>query len=55
MYKPDPKLGHDEQDERSLVPIEFEDVDQWLDWPDERAAGLVRMPRIDTFDAAPVG
>ena len=56
LHKAGPGLGPDEQeDERSVVPIELGDVDQGLDWPDERAAGLVRMPRIDTFDTAPAG
>ncbi|MEJ8852178.1 hypothetical protein [Variovorax rhizosphaerae] len=31
MHKPDPKVGRDEQDKRSVVPIERGDVDQWLE------------------------
>lgn len=28
MHKPDPKLPADQQDKRSVVPIEFADVDR---------------------------
>ncbi|KGH27319.1 hypothetical protein P353_18735 [Comamonas testosteroni] len=30
MHKPDPKLPADQQDKRSVIPIEMQDVDQWL-------------------------
>jgi hypothetical protein len=42
MHKPDPKLGPDRQDKRSVVPIELEDVDAWLNGSPEAAAALVR-------------
>ncbi len=38
MHKPDPKLGPDQQDKRSVIPIERGDVDQWL-------AGTVKRRR----------
>ncbi len=28
IHKPDPKLGHDQQDKRSVIPIDVRDVDQ---------------------------
>ena len=30
MHKPDPKLPADQQDKRSVTPIEILDIDQWL-------------------------
>lgn len=30
MHKPDPRLPVDQQDKRSVIPIEMQDVDQWL-------------------------
>jgi hypothetical protein len=55
MHKPDPKLGPTEQDKRSVVSIEFDDVDQWLFGTVEQAAGLVRVPPVELIDAGPVG
>jgi hypothetical protein len=54
MHKPDPKLGPDQQDKRSVVPIELDDVDHWLYGTIEQAAGLVRLAPVDVFDAGPV-
>ena len=51
MHKPDPKLGPDEQDKRSVVPIEPEDVDTWLFGSAEEAAPLIRLAAVDVFDA----
>ena len=55
MHKPDPKLGPDEQDKRSVVPIELEDVDPWLFGTVEQAARLVQLPPVEVFDAGPAG
>ena len=52
MHKPDPKLGPDQQDKRSVVPIEPEDVDTWLFAPQAEAARLVRLAPEDLFKAA---
>jgi putative SOS response-associated peptidase YedK len=52
MHKPDPKLPPDQQDKRSVVPIEFADVEQWLCGSNEAAASLVRVPPVEVF--APV-
>lgn len=53
MHKPDPKLGPDEQDKRSVIPIEQADVDQWLAGTVEEASELLRVPPIAVFDAGP--
>jgi putative SOS response-associated peptidase YedK len=54
MHKPDPKLGPDQQDKRSVVPIELADVDAWLFGSPEEGAALVRLAPVDAFDAGPV-
>lgn len=54
MHKPDPKLGPDQQDKRSVVPIELDDVDTWLAGSQEAAAALVRLAPVEVFDAGPV-
>jgi putative SOS response-associated peptidase YedK len=54
MHKPDPKLGPDAQDKRSVVPIELEDVDAWLHGTQEQAQPLVRLTPFEAFDAGPV-
>ena len=53
MHKPDPKLPPDQQDKRSVVAIEMEDVDTWLFAPVEQAVKLVKLAPMDVFDAAP--
>ncbi|TVT73163.1 MAG: SOS response-associated peptidase [Denitromonas halophila] len=53
MHKPDPKLAADQQDKRSVIPIEFSDVDAWLNGSTEEAAALARVPPADVFDASP--
>lgn len=53
MHKPDPKRGPDQQDKRSVVPIELEDVDTWLSAPVAQAAQLVRLAEFEAFDASP--
>jgi len=54
MHKPDPKLGPDKQDKRSVVPIELDDVDTWLGGSQEAAAALVMLAPAGVFDAGPV-
>lgn len=51
MHRPDPKLPADQQDKRSVVPIELGDVDTWLHAPQAEAAGLVRLAAVDLFRA----
>lgn len=53
MHKPDPKLGPDQQDKRSVIPIELADVDAWLAGTQAEAAALLRLAPVDIFDAGP--
>ena len=53
MHKPDPKLGPDEQDKRSVIAIELADVDAWLFGTVDVARALVRVPPAEVFDAGP--
>jgi hypothetical protein len=54
MHKPDPRLGPDEHDKRSMVAIELADVDAWLIGTEDVARSLVRVPPVEVFDAGPV-
>jgi putative SOS response-associated peptidase YedK len=54
MHKPDPKLGPDQQDKRSVIAIESADVDQWLMGTLDEAAKVVRLPDPKVIDAGPV-
>lgn len=51
MHKPDPKAGPDQQDKRSVIPIELDDVDSWLTAPVDQAASLLRVPSLEVFEA----
>ena len=53
MHRPDAKLPPDRQDKRSVVAIEFGDVDAWLRGSIDDAAGLMRAPSVDLIEAAP--
>ena len=53
MHKPDPAYGPDEQDKRSVTPIEIGDVDPWLHGSVEDAAQLLRLAPVEVFNAAP--
>ena len=54
MHRPDPKRTPDMQDKRSVVPIEFEDVDTWLYGTQAEAQTLVRLAPVEAFDANPI-
>jgi putative SOS response-associated peptidase YedK len=54
MHKPDPKLGPDQQDKRSVVPIEPHDVDTWLFGAMREAERLVKLAPVETFAAEPL-
>ena len=54
MHKPDTKRAPALQDKRSVVPIEMEDVDQWLHAPQAQAAQLVRLAPLGVFEAKAV-
>lgn len=49
MHKPDPKLGPDQQDKRSVIPIEAADVDTWLFGTQEQAKALARLLPAEAF------
>lgn len=53
MHKPDPKLGPDQQDKRSVIPIELSDVDTWLAGTQAEAAALLRLASAEIFEAGP--
>jgi putative SOS response-associated peptidase YedK len=53
MHKPDPKLGPDQQDKRSLVLLEMHDFDQWLAGTVEEGRSLINLTPVEVFDAAP--
>lgn len=54
MHKPDPKLGPDAQEKRSVVAIELGDVDRWLHGTMDEASSRIRLPNVELFDAVPV-
>jgi hypothetical protein len=54
MHKPGPKLRPYKQDKRSVVPIEFSDVDTLLGGSQEAAAALVVLALAEVFNAGPV-
>lgn len=59
MHKPevDPKTGLvlplEQQDKRSVIPIEAADFDQWLEGTVEQAQQLLKLAPAETFDAGP--
>lgn len=53
MHKPDPKLAADKQDKRSVIPLEPNDYDQWLEGTQVDAAALLRVPAAELFVAGP--
>ena len=53
MHKPDPKLSADQQDKRSVIPIEVQDIDQWLAGTVREAGKLLRLAPVDVFEAEP--
>ena len=54
MHKPDPNLPADQQDKRSVIPIEAEDVDLWLSAPVAEAARLLKLAPEAVFEAQPL-
>lgn len=49
MHKADPKLPPDQQDKRSVIPIEAGDVDSWLSGTVADAMALLRVPDVELF------
>lgn len=54
MHKPDPALPPDQQDKRSVIPIEHGDIEQWLAGTVEESTELMRVPPPEAFDARPL-
>ncbi len=54
MHKPDPKVGPDEQDKRSVIAIEAGHVEQWITGSNDDAKALLRAPAMEVLDAGPV-
>lgn len=54
MHKPDPKLGGDKQDKRSVIAIEAADVDLWLMGTMEEAKGLLKLTPVEALLAEPI-
>ena len=53
MHKPDPKLGPEQQDKRSVVSVELDQVETWLTASPQDAAALVSLAPLEIFDAGP--
>jgi len=49
MHKPDPKLGPDQQDKRSLVLLEDHEFDQWL----KARPSMLKLMPVEVFAAGP--
>lgn len=49
FHKPDPKLPDDQQDKRSVIQIDREHWEVWLNGTIDEAKSLVRLPPIDAF------
>lgn len=54
MHKPDPMLPPDQQDKRSVIAIEADDVDQWLAGTMDEARALLRPPEVELMEAVPL-
>jgi len=54
MHKPDPKLGSDQQDKRSVISIDAGDVDRWLTGAHGQIADLLRPPGMEQIDAGSI-
>lgn len=54
MHKPDPKLPADQQDKRSVIPIEMADVDRWLAGTVKEASALLQLAPVEVFNAVAV-
>jgi hypothetical protein len=54
MHKPDPTLPPDKQDKRSVVAIEMADFEHWLSGGSADAGALLRAPKMEVLEAAPV-
>jgi hypothetical protein len=55
MHKPDPVLGPNQPDKRSVVAMEPGDVDRGLTGTPDEASAVVRLPDTEVFDAGAAG
>ena len=53
MHKPDPRLGPDQQDKRSVVVVERADWGRWLSAPRSQAIELLRLAPVEVFEHGP--
>lgn len=53
MHKPDPNVGPNQQDKRSVVAIEQSDLEQWLQGGTVEAAELLAAPGVEMISAEP--
>ncbi|ADU36963.1 SOS response-associated peptidase [Variovorax paradoxus] len=53
MHKPDPKLPADQQDKRTVIPLEVHDFDRWLTCTVEEARAMLKVPPVELFNAGP--
>ena len=53
FHKPDPDLPADQQDKRTVVPIEVADFNTWLTGTTEEASTLVRLPPAELYKGRP--
>lgn len=54
MHKPDPRLAADAQDKRSVIPIERDDMEQWLFGTRDEATRLLKLADATIFRAGPI-
>ena len=53
FHKPEPSLPLDQQDKRTVVPLEVSDFRTWLNGTIEQASELVRLRPAELYDAQP--
>ena len=54
MHKHDQKLGPDEQDKRSVIPIESKEIERWLMGSVGEATESLSLAHLGHFDARSV-
>ncbi len=54
MHKPDPRLPAGRQDKRSVIPIEMQDVDQWLEGSMKEAEVILKLAPVEVFDVVAI-
>lgn len=53
FHKPEPSLPSNEQDKRTVISLEIDDLRTWLTGSTEEASALIKLPALELFDAAP--